>query len=152
RALEAEDEASQDRDRAREAEQRAYEHAAERALAQGDWPSALDALDKALVGVAPGEDAQLRLQRGKAHWALHQVREAHQEIEALSRRTDLGDLEGPVVLWRADIDMVRLLSDRESLKKVDRACTLTLPPAERDYAEGLRARTMSDAIKHFQSA
>jgi serine/threonine protein kinase/tetratricopeptide (TPR) repeat protein len=158
RAQEAEGKAREDRDRALAAEERAREllvasneHAAQRSMALGDWQSALEHLDRALR-VGKGEEVRLRLARVKAHCALHQLPRALREIEALSRRADLGALEGSVLLWRADIDLARLLDDGEALKKVRQARALQLPDAEREYADGLLAGTVGQAIGHFKSA
>jgi serine/threonine-protein kinase len=165
RALEAEGKASQQRNRAVKAEEQtrhqrdraekllvaSYEHSAQGSMARGDWHAALDYLDKALQA-GKVDEVRLRLARIKAHCALHQITEALQVVQALSRRTDLGDCQGSVILWHANIDMVRSLDDEIALKKIRRARALKLPAPERDYADGLLANTVEDAIKHFKSA
>jgi serine/threonine-protein kinase len=151
RAVNAEKQTRHERDRVQTLLVASYEHSAQGSMARGDWNAALDYLDKALQA-GKVDEVRLQLAKVKAHCALHQISEANQAVQALSRRTDLGEYEGSVLLWHADIDMVRSLDDDEALKKVRRARALRLPAPERDYADGLLADTVEDAIKHFKSA
>jgi serine/threonine protein kinase/predicted Zn-dependent protease len=154
----AEAKVTQERDRVRTAEERtrellvaSHEHSALGSMARGDWPAALRYLDEALR-VGGAEEVRLRLQKVKAHSALHQLPQALAELEALSRRRDLGDHEGSVLLWRADLDLVRRVNDEQTLKQIRRARGLKLPGAEQAYADGLLADTVDEAVHHFQSA
>jgi serine/threonine protein kinase/tetratricopeptide (TPR) repeat protein len=128
-----------------------YEHAARLAMQRGAWRGALDNLDRALA--AGREDsAELHLLRVKAWSALDDVSRAWQELQELSRRSDLGHLEGPVLLWQADLALCLSSDDEKNLEQVRRAVRRGLPPAEAAYAAGLLADTSPRAAEHFLRA
>jgi tetratricopeptide (TPR) repeat protein len=128
-----------------------YAHAARLAMQRGAWRGALDNLGRALE--AGHEDsAELHLLRVKAWSALDDVSSAWQELQELSRRSDLGQLEGPVLLWQADLALCLSSDDEENLAQVRRAVRRGLPPAEAAYAAGLLADTSPRAAEHFLRA
>jgi tetratricopeptide (TPR) repeat protein len=158
RALNAEAAAGTDRDRAREAERDARRHLAEShrqaarlAMRRGAWREALVRLDEALAAGHPDE-VGLRFDKVRAWHAVHEVRRASRELEALARRTDLGDLEGPVLLWRGDLAWDRF-GDDKALDLVRQATRKKhLSPADAAYARGLLAKTSPDAVRDFHAA
>jgi Flp pilus assembly protein TadD len=120
-------------------------------MRRGAWRDALASFDRALDAKHP-DSAGLRLLKVRAWCALHEIPRAARELEDLSRRDDLGKLEGQVLLWQADIALNRSLDDPKALKLVDRALLKGLPPAEKAYAQGLLAKTSPQAVRHFRRA
>src|SRR5262249_10154562 len=150
--------AQEERDRALRAEQKAtklladsFAQAGRLAMRQGAWRTALASFDQALKA-GHADSARLRLLKVRAWCALHEIPLAARELEDLSRRDDLGKLEGQVLLWQADIALNRSLNDPKALKLVDRALLKGLPPAEKAYAQGLLAKTSPQAVRHFRRA
>jgi hypothetical protein len=151
------DSARTDRDRAQAAERDAQQRlaqshyqAARLAMQRGAWRAALVELDAALAAGHPNEVA-LRFDKVRAWYAVHEVRRASRELDTLARRSDLGDLEGPVLLWRGDIAWERS-GDDTALDLVRQATHKNLPVADRAYARGLLADSSPAAVRHFQAA
>jgi serine/threonine protein kinase len=151
------DQASADRDRAQAAERDAQQRlaqshyqAARLAMQRGAWRAALTQLDAALAAGHPDEMA-LRFDKVRAWYAVHEVRRASRELEALARRPDLGDLEGQVLLWRGDIAWDHHADDR-AIDLIRQATHKKLPVADRAYAHGLLAKTSPDAVRDFHAA
>src|SRR5438552_1225885 len=88
----------------------------------------------------------------RAWCAVHDIPKAVTEIETLARRTDLGDLEGAVLLWQGDIALGRSIDDENALKLVRQAVGKGLAPAEAAYAQGLLAESSAEALRHFHQA
>jgi tetratricopeptide (TPR) repeat protein len=157
-ARQAEAGAVGDRDRAQEAEGDArrllaesYAQSARLAMQRGAWREALAELDKAL-GAGHTNEAALRFDRVRALAAIHDVPRAVAEVEALARRSDLGDLEGRVLLWRGDLTW-EALCDLKALELVKQASRKKkLPLAEQAYARGLLAKTSPAAARAFREA
>jgi|SRR5579884_284842 len=157
---------SRERDRARAAEHDAriaeqqthqllaasYYDAARLAMRRGAWREALTNIDRALAAGYAGS-AALQLDRVRAWCAVHEVPRAMREVQELARRTDLGDLEGQVLLWQADLALNQSGTDVTTLlAQVQRALERGLPPAEAAHARGLLARTTPEAVEHFRRA
>jgi serine/threonine-protein kinase len=128
-----------------------YAQAAELAMRRGDWRAALQNFDKALRAGHP-DSAGVHLHKVRAWCAVHEVAQAARELQALSQRPDLGELQGPALLWQADIALTRSGDDEKALEVVRQALDLRLPPAEEAYARGLRADTSAEAVRHFRQA
>ena len=128
-----------------------YAQAGEIAGRRGAWRDALAQFDRALEAGHP-DRAHLRLQKVRAWCAVHDIPLAAAELDALAGRPDLGELAGPVMLWRADLALGRGGDEDAALALVRRAVAAGLPPAEREYAEGLLAATSPDAVRHFERA
>jgi tetratricopeptide (TPR) repeat protein len=157
RAQQAQRDATADRDRARDAEREArrllaesHRQAARLAMQRGAWRAALGQLDKALDAGHPDE-VGLRFDKVRAWYAVHEVNRARRELEALARRSDLGDHEGPILLWQGDLEWDRTGEDK-ALELVRRAARKKLAPADAAYARGLLAKTSPEAVRHFQAA
>jgi serine/threonine protein kinase/Flp pilus assembly protein TadD len=145
------------RDRAVNAEQDArdllaesYAQAARLAVQRGAWRDALTNLDMALANDHPSR-AWLSLQKVRAWCAVHDVAQATRELDALAARPELGELEGPVRLWQAELALGRGDDDR-ALSLARMALDRRLSPPEQEYALGLLAATSDDAIGHFREA
>jgi tetratricopeptide (TPR) repeat protein len=147
-----------EKDRARQAEQEtrtllaeSYAQAGRLAVRRGAWRDALTQFDRALEAGHP-DQADLRLQKVRALCAVHDIPNAVEELDALTRRPDLGALAGSVMLWQADIALGRSADEDAALGLVRQALTAGLPPPEREYALGLLATTSPDAVRHFELA
>jgi tetratricopeptide (TPR) repeat protein len=150
RALNAEGEARAAERVARRRLAESHRQAARLAMQRGAWRAALVQLDRALEAGHPDE-VGLRFDKVRAWYAVHEVRKAGREVEALARRKDLGALEGPVLLWRGDIAWDQ--TGRESaLDLVRQARRKKLPPVDAAYARGLLAKTSPDAVRAFHDA
>jgi tetratricopeptide (TPR) repeat protein len=151
--------AQAERDRAREAEREtqallaaSHRDAARLAMRRGAWREALRSIDRALAANSPDAPA-LRLEKVKAWCALHEIAPAVRELEDLSRQADLGDLDGPVLLWKADLALNHSLDNLDAnLEQVRQAVSRGLPPAERAYAQGLLAGKSREATDCFRRA
>jgi tetratricopeptide (TPR) repeat protein len=150
--------ARQEAERARRAEGEARQLLAESfvrtgelAMRRGDWRTALDNFAQALDAGHP-DSARLRLLEVRAWCALHELPRAIRQLEALARRDDLGELEGSVLLWRADIALGKSLEEDRALELVRRALRKGLSPAEEAYARGLLAETSSEAVEQIRLA
>src|SRR5262249_49867930 len=97
-----------------------YEQAAQLALQRGAWEAALKNFDKAR-GAGHPDSAPLRLNRVRAWCALHNLARAGEELEALAGRGELGDAEGAVLLWQADLALTRSFDDARALNLVQQA-------------------------------
>jgi tetratricopeptide (TPR) repeat protein len=149
--------ARDERDRALRAEQDVRELLAEShaqgailALQRGAWRPALVKLDEALAA-GHGDPVRLRLHKVRAWCAVHEISNAVRELERLKSRSDLGDLEGLVRLWQADLKL-GFGQDGAALSLVRQALQLGLPPADSEYARGLLAETSTEAVRHFRQA
>jgi tetratricopeptide (TPR) repeat protein len=156
RNAEAQAQAAEEQAREREQDVRrflaeSYEQAAQLALQRGNWTAALENFDKALDADYP-DLPRLRLNRVRAWSALHNVAKASEELEALAQRSDLGDAEGAVLLWQADLVLSRSVDDARALELVQKALDKGLSPAESAYAQGLLAKSSDEALAHFQQA
>jgi predicted Ser/Thr protein kinase/tetratricopeptide (TPR) repeat protein len=129
---------------------RGYVQSAELAMQRGAWWAALDFLDRARAAGHPDEP-RLPLHRVRARVAIHDAPAAAAELRALADRTELGDLRGRVLLWRADLALARAC-DRAGRDLVGEALKHPLPPADEAYARGLLAPTVPDALGHFRRA
>jgi tetratricopeptide (TPR) repeat protein len=150
--------ARQERDHARQAEQEtrellaeSYAQAARLALQRGAWRGALANLDLALAAGHP-DPVQLHLQKVRAWCGVHDIVKATEELRLLTQRPDLGALEGPVLLWRADLALGQSADDDAALDLARQALQRGLPPPEEEYARGLLAETSPDAVAHFRRA
>jgi tetratricopeptide (TPR) repeat protein len=151
--------AQSERDNARSAEaetrrllSESHHDAARLAMQRGGWREALAALDRAAAAGLP-DSAGLRLDRVRALFALHESARAIAELDSLAGRTDLGDLEGRVLLWRADVILGQLGREDEALGLVRQALARGgLTPAETAYAGGLLAATPAEAARQFRAA
>jgi tetratricopeptide (TPR) repeat protein len=164
RALRAEHDATVDRDRAQDATREArrllavsYQQTAELAMRRGAWRTALENIDKALDAgkeLEPdhADPVALHLDKVKAWAALDEGPKALTEIKQLVQRADLGDLEGSVLLWQADLALCFSSDDDKALGMVRQAAQKQLSPAEAAYAAGLLAGTSPDALRFFQAA
>jgi tetratricopeptide (TPR) repeat protein len=141
---------------ARELLAQSYQQTAALAMRRGAWRSALENIDRALetareVGLA--DSVALHIDRVKAWAALDERPKAVEELQQLAQRTDLGNLEGAVLLWQGDMALCRIPSDDDAaLAIVKRAVAKGLPRAEAAYAAGLLAETSAEAVEHFQRA
>jgi tetratricopeptide (TPR) repeat protein len=157
-----------DRDRARKAEEdvrRADEEtrarrrladshaqAARLLMQRGAWKDGLVNLDKALEA-GYDDPVALRLDKVRAWCAVNEVPQAVAELRSLSQQTDLGDREGLVLLWQADIAISRSGWHAEaSRKQFEAAMKKGLPPPEAAYASGLVAETTPQAVEKFRRA
>ena len=125
--------------------------AARLAIRRGGWGEALRQIDLAL---ANGPDsAELRFDQVRAWCAVHDIPRARRGIQELAGRKDLGDLEGRILLLRADLELNGASPHREqALAQVQQALDKGLPAAEKEYALGLLAPTSPEAVEHFQRA
>ncbi|HEY1380228.1 MAG TPA: protein kinase, partial [Gemmataceae bacterium] len=144
--------------RARHAEREArvllaesYAQAGRLAVRRGAWRDALAQFDRALEAGHP-DQAELHLQKVRAWSAVHDLPHAAAELDDLAARPDLGELAGPVLLWRADLALCRGGDEDAALGLARQALAAGLPSAEREYAYGLLAATSSDAVRHFERA
>ncbi len=129
-----------------------YYDAARLAMRRGAWREALTNIDRALAA-GYADSVALQLDRVRAWCAVHEVPRAMREVQELARRTDLGDLEGQVLLWQADLALNQSDKDVAAvLAQVKRALERGLPPAEAAHARGLLARTTPEAVEHFRRA
>src|SRR5439155_447685 len=110
-----------------------HAQAAELALRRGAWREALVNLDRAIRDEHP-DSLRLRLQKVRALFALHEVSQAADELRNLAR-TDLGDLEGQVLLLQADLALAGN-DDAAGEALARRALGRPLPPADEAYARG----------------
>jgi tetratricopeptide (TPR) repeat protein/predicted Ser/Thr protein kinase len=120
------------------------ENATQLAIQRGAWREALRYIDEALATDSGSNSVSLRLNRIRALLAVSEGKLAIQEIETLSRRNDLGDLEGSVLLLRAD-----LLQGQDVLATVamiNQARAKGLSPAEDAFAQALIADSTPRAI------
>lgn len=127
-----------------------YAQAAELALQRGAWQTAIENLDRALAA-GHSDQNRLRLEKVRARCALHEVPEAMVDLRELAARSDLGDLQGPILLWQADIALARSV-DEAGLAKVRQARELGLSPADDAYAQALLAKTVPEAGDHLRRA
>ncbi len=127
-----------------------YVSAAELAMQRGAWRVAIENLDKALAA-DPTDPVRLRLLKVRALCGLHDAPEALAELQKLSERSDLGTRKGEVLLWQADIALARK-TDEAGLELVRQALEYPLPQADAAYARGLLAKSVPDAVGHFQQA
>jgi tetratricopeptide (TPR) repeat protein len=127
-----------------------YAHAGELALQRGACQAAVEYLDKALAKGHP-EPVRLGLLKVRALRTLHRVPEALAELRNLAGRPDLGDREGEVLLWQADIALAQK-TDEAGLDLVRRSLRFPLAPADESYARGLLAGTVPAAVDHFRQA
>ena len=128
-----------------------YAQAADLALQRGAWRAALENLDKALAAGHP-DQARLRLEKVRALAAVHELPAAEAELRELRRRDDLGDLEGRVLLWQADLALARM-------RKTTRGCDWPAKPWPDRFPRptgstpsGLLAATVPEAAGHFRKA
>ncbi len=122
------------------------------ATRRGAWNTVLEITQQALASDPPDANA-LRLDRVRALCALYRTPQAARELEDLSHRADLGELQPQVLLWQADLEMNRSSAAMESaLQQVRQALDRGLPPAEAAYARGLLANNSPEAIEHFREA
>jgi tetratricopeptide (TPR) repeat protein len=158
RARGEEERANQEKERAREAEAartrelaNSVAQSARLATRRGDWEAALGQYARALELGAPDE-IDLRLGRLDCLVALYRIAEVRDEVEALSRRTDLGEHEGSVLLWQALIFMYGAPRLGRPHELVPKALARGLKPVEREYAQVFTATTAPEAIAHLQKA
>jgi tetratricopeptide (TPR) repeat protein len=130
-----------------------YAQTAELAARRGAWRDALANYDRALEAGHP-DSASLRLAKAKAWLALDEGDKALVELDELAGRPDLGDLAGPVALWRADLRLARAPAAEadQYLSEFERALKSGLPPAEEAYARGMLARTLPEAVERLREA
>jgi tetratricopeptide (TPR) repeat protein len=148
-----------ERDRAEAAEREARRllsasrrDAAHIALQRGDWRAALAYIDLALAD-DPLDSPALHLDRARALCALHDIPQAAAELERLTQRTDLADLEGQVLLWKASLALNHSSAEmKPALAMVRQALERDLPPAEAAYAHALLARSSPEALEHLRQA
>lgn len=124
--------------------------AARLAALRGQWTEASRLYERAMnLGVA--DDIELRLGHYECRLALSQYREARAELEALSRRTDLGPHTGQVLLERAYFSLVdKTAGDPQALAK--QAVAAGLPPADEAFAQIYFDQNIAEAIMHLQAA
>jgi serine/threonine protein kinase/predicted Zn-dependent protease len=128
-----------------------YAQAAQLALRRGAWRDALAQFDRALDAGHP-DQASLHLQKARAFCAVHDIPNAVAEVDALAKRSDLGDLAGQVKLMQADLALGRGVEDQSTLGLVRQALDQGLQPAETEYALGLLATSSPEAVRHFEQA
>jgi tetratricopeptide (TPR) repeat protein len=151
RARQAESQTREERDRAQKAERQAHMHGAHLAMQSGSWRTALEKLDRARA--AGAEDTiDFRLDQVRAWCAVNELSQALRELEALARRKDLGRRRSSVLLWQGDLALARSVNDIHALELVRQTSRGQLPPAEAAYARGLLARTSPAALDHFLEA
>jgi tetratricopeptide (TPR) repeat protein len=132
-----------------------YQQGAELAMRRGAWREALDNVERALGAAREAglpDPVSLHLARVKALAALDEGPKAAEELAQLAARKDLGDLEGAVLLWQADLALCLAGDDARALSQVAEAVRKGLPPAEAAYAAGLLAETSPDAVAAFREA
>jgi tetratricopeptide (TPR) repeat protein len=132
-----------------------YQQAAELAMRRGAWREALDNVERALDAAREAglpDPVSLHLARVKAWAALDEGPKATEELNQLAARKDLGELEGSVLLWRADLALCLASDDEQALAQVAEAARKGLPPAEAAYAAGLLAETSPEAVTAFRRA
>ncbi len=124
-----------------------------------NWPcgkaagrTCLDKIDLALKAGYPEFGEPTSLDRVQALFALHNLPETDLEIQALSRRTDLGNLKGQVLLWQAERALNHFWHYEHALEQVKQSLDLPLPSAEQAYARGLLAPTSPQAVALCQEA
>jgi tetratricopeptide (TPR) repeat protein len=119
-------------------------------LQRGAWLTAVENLDRAIAAGHPDQN-RLRLEKVRARCALHEVPEALAQLRELAARPDLGELEGPVLLWQADIALTQSVDD-SGLAMVRKARQLGLARADDEYAQALLAKTVPEAADHLRRA
>jgi tetratricopeptide (TPR) repeat protein len=126
--------------------------AARIALQRGDGRAALAYIDLALAD-DPFDSPELHLDRVRALCALHDIPHAAAELESLTQRTDLAELEGQALLWKASLALNHSSAEmKPALALVRQALERDLPPAEAAYAHALLARTSPEALEHLRRA
>jgi tetratricopeptide (TPR) repeat protein len=129
-----------------------YFQAATAAFQRGQLATAVTNIDSALDAGYP-DTVPLLLNKAYALSVLN--REGDEKaaiaiVDDLSRRTNLGDQEGRLLLLRSELTK-GAESDR-TIELIREALKKGLPPADREYAQGLLAESMSDAVVHFKKA
>jgi len=94
----------------------------------------------------------LRLGRLECLVALYRIADVREDVEALSRRTDLGEHEGSVLLWQALLAMYGAPRVGQPHELVPKALARDLRPAEREYAQVFIVTTAPEAIAHLRKA
>jgi tetratricopeptide (TPR) repeat protein len=126
------------------------EKAVRLAIQRGAWRDALEYIDKAIEPDAGSKSVALRLDRIRALFAINEPKAAGKEVKALADRKDLGELEGSVLLLRADVLQGKDVNVSRAM--VEEALTKKLSDAEREYARALIAETTPQAVEHLQKS
>ena len=126
------------------------EKAAQLAIQRAPGKTPLGYIDKALASDVGKDSISLRLDRIRSLFALNDTAGAVRDLEMLSRRTDLGEHEGAVLLMEADV----LQGDdiEGTIAKVKRARDKGLSPADDAYAESLIAESTPEAVKALRTS
>src|SRR5262249_40561494 len=135
--------------------------AARAAARRGDWEAALAAYnlavadnDRPLIAARFGDGLALEVERAAAWFALNDRERLGAELNRLAAPPRAALAPG-VALWRGDSVMGELKPRAGGLAVVRRApeaAAGALTPAERAYANGLRAENPADALEHFEEA
>jgi hypothetical protein len=130
-----------------------YADAAQLASQRGAWRKALENFDEALkLHHFCRDPIGLRLGKVRAWVALDEVRNAFDELEDVASRPDLGEHEGEVLLWRADLGQSRDINVEAKERLLKRALAKKLGEADKAYTSGLLATTSDEAICQFRRA
>lgn len=134
----------------RAGEQARQELRIQNALDRGAWKEVVELADEA-TAAGLGRPARLALVKVQALHALGDPR-ARDLADDLASRWGLTHAEqAEVELWRGDL-LLLTGNAAEARRHVEAALAGALPPAQREYAQGLLAPGLDEALTHFRSA
>jgi hypothetical protein len=124
---------------------------AELATRSGRWRDALQYWREAeTAGYA--DAVNLGLQRAGAWAVLSETDRALAELQKLSRRHDLGDQRGAVLLQLGECELYDRQTFKQGLEHVREAQACRLSAANQAFAQGVLATTTPEALKYFLQA
>jgi tetratricopeptide (TPR) repeat protein len=126
--------------------------AAQEQARRGDWDRARRTYQDA-IDAGYEDEVNMLLGIADCYVSMGRTEKSAEVIEALSRREDLAEHEGRVLLIRAKLALFfKKRGEVDALELVRQALAKGLAPAEAEYARALLALTYPDALAHLKRA
>jgi len=124
---------------------------AELAARSGHWREALTGW-QAADAAGYRDKIYLGLQEAKAWTILSEPEKSRAELVKLSRRNDLGEQRGAVLLWLGEHELFDAATANQGVQHVRAALGFSLDAADKSFANGLLAESSLAALDFFHQA